>query len=548
MPFDLDTTHSRTETPRQRQDRHWVAGWLFVICGMLLGMIVLGGATRLTGSGLSIMEWDPIMGALPPLSDAEWQRLFKLYQAIPQYQLINQGFGLDGFKHIFWLEWTHRLWGRLIGFAFAIPLIVFTLRGAIRRGLWLRLGGFFILGGLQGAVGWFMVASGFAADSTAVSAYRLVAHLALALALYAAILWTGLSVLRPGARRLATAPLFRVLLSACCVLVGLTIVAGGFVAGLHAGLLYNTFPLMGDGLAPPDYAALHPFLRNLTENLAAVQFDHRLLATATATLVLVTAWGGLRATLPRPVRVAVGVMVVAVLIQYTLGVCTLLWVVPVDLAVAHQATAVVLLTASLVALQSRSPQRVMPGDERHAMSLPSLANPTCRTDPAQARFLATMSHELRTPLNVVIGYSEALQSDPAMADGQVAEYATAINEAGRQLLALVDVILDVARVESGHAELPSDLIDIGRLVLSGTGQFGEAARNGQLALSSDVPADLPLLRGDERRLRDALRHLIANAVKFTPAWRRDPGGGAAGQDAGRFAAAGQRYWHRHRAG
>ena len=160
-----------------------------------------------------------------------------------------------------------------------------------------------------------------------------------------------------------------------------------------------------------------------------------------------------------------------------------------------------------------------PRDEQENTPLPPLAEPLSRADPAPARFLATMSHELRTPLNVVIGYSEALQTDPAMAEGQIAEYATAINEAGRQLLTLVDVILDVARVESGHVALASDLIDIKRLVLSGTAQLTASARIGELALTSDVPADLPLLRGDERRLRDALRHLIANAVKFTP-----PGG------------------------
>jgi cytochrome c oxidase assembly protein subunit 15 len=350
MPFDLDTMTTRTETPRQRQDRRWVAGWLFTVCAMVLVMVVLGGATRLTGSGLSIMEWAPIMGALPPLSQAEWQRLFHLYQAIPQYELVNHGFGLAGFKHIFWLEWSHRLWGRLIGLVFAVPLAVFIWRGSVRRALWLRLGLFLVLGGLQGAVGWFMVASGFAADSTAVSAYRLVAHLALALALYAAILWTGLGVLRPGHRRLATAPSFRRLLTASCALVGLTILAGGFVAGLHAGLIYNTFPLMGGALVPPDYAALAPFARNLTENLAAVQFDHRVLATVTAALVLTTVWTGLRSPLPQPVRRAAAVMGVAVLAQYTLGVCTLLWAVPVDLAVAHQATAVLLLTAALVTL------------------------------------------------------------------------------------------------------------------------------------------------------------------------------------------------------
>lgn len=350
MPFDLDTTALRIETPRQRQDRRMVAGWLFAICAMLLVMVALGGATRLTGSGLSIMEWAPLLGTLPPMTDAEWQRLYRLYQEIPQYALVNQGFGLDGFKHIFWLEWTHRLWGRLIGLAFAVPLAAFVARRAIRRGLWLRLGALLVLGGLQGAVGWFMVASGFAADSTAVSAYRLVAHLTLALALYAAILWTALGVLRPGPRRLVTAPGFRRLLGVACVAVGVTIVAGGFVAGLHAGRVYNEFPWMGDGLVPSDYAALQPFARNLTENLAAVQFDHRVLATATALLVLATVWLGLRSPLPRPVRRAVLAMGGAVLLQYVLGVGTLLWVVPVALATAHQATAVLLLTAALVTL------------------------------------------------------------------------------------------------------------------------------------------------------------------------------------------------------
>ncbi len=357
MPFDLDIGQRRLETPRDRMDRLLVAAWLFAVCGMTLVMIVLGGATRLTGSGLSIMEWAPLSGALPPWSEAEWQRLYALYQQIPQYHLMNEGFGLAGFKHIFWLEWTHRLWGRLIGLVFLVPLIVLGLRGAIKRGLWLRLLGFFVLGGLQGAVGWFMVASGFAADSIAVSAYRLVAHLVLALALYVAILWTALSVFRPGAARLATSPAFRRLGGLCAVLLPLTIVAGGFVAGLHAGLIYNSFPLMGDGLVPVDYAAMHPFLRNLTGNVAAVQFDHRLLATATALAVLATVVAGTRGVLPRVVRQAALAMGALVLLQYALGVETLLNVVPVDLAVAHQAVAVLLLTALTVTLHldRRSP-------------------------------------------------------------------------------------------------------------------------------------------------------------------------------------------------
>ena len=350
MPFDLDPGRKRLETPRERMDRLMVSGWLFAVCGMTLVMIVLGGATRLTGSGLSIMEWAPLSGVLPPWSDAEWHRLFALYQQIPQYKLINQGFGLEGFKHIFWLEWTHRLWGRLIGVVFLVPLVVLGLRGAIRRGLWLRLLGFFVLGGLQGAVGWFMVASGFAADSTAVSAYRLVAHLVLALTLYLAILWTALGVLRPGPRRVTTSPVFRRLTTACAVLLPLTIVAGGFVAGLHAGLIYNSFPLMGGTLVPPDYAALHPFLRNLTENLAAVQFDHRVLATGTALLVLASAIVGLRAPLPRVVRRAALALGGVVLVQYGLGVATLLSMVPVGLATAHQAVAVLLLTTLAVTL------------------------------------------------------------------------------------------------------------------------------------------------------------------------------------------------------
>ncbi len=349
MPFDLDDRAGRLETPRDRAHRKWVAGWLFTICGMLLVMVALGGATRLTGSGLSIMEWAPLSGALPPNSEAEWQRLFKLYQQIPQYSLMHEGFGLAGFKQIFWLEWVHRLWGRLIGVVFIVPLIVFGLRRAIGRGLWLRLFGFFLLGGLQGAVGWFMVASGFAADSIAVSAYRLVVHLLLALVLYAAILWTALGVLRPGPWRSASSPALAWLTSTSAVLLPVTIAAGGLVAGLHAGLIYNSFPLMGGSLVPPDYAALHPFLRNLGENLAAVQFDHRLLATATALVVLATVAAGLRAR-RAPVRRAAWALGLAVLAQYTLGVATLLWAVPTALATAHQGVAVLLLTAVLVTL------------------------------------------------------------------------------------------------------------------------------------------------------------------------------------------------------
>ena len=324
-----------------------VAVWLFCICLMLLVMIALGGATRLTGSGLSIMEWAPIMGTIPPLSSAEWNRLYALYQQIPQYALLNHGFGIEGFKSIFWLEWSHRLWGRLTGLVFFVPLVVFALQGRISGRLALRLFLLLVLGGLQGAVGWFMVASGFDAGSTAVSAYRLVLHLLLALTLYAAILWTALELWRPAP--VAAGPGLRFMLGSVCGAVALTIAAGGFVAGLKAGWIYNTFPLMGGRLVPEDYGALHPFLRNLTENLAAVQFDHRLLATATAVLTLATVAYGWRfsAGSGRAALLALGGLV---MVQYGLGVTTLLLVVPVPVATLHQGVAVLLLSAALISL------------------------------------------------------------------------------------------------------------------------------------------------------------------------------------------------------
>ncbi len=354
MPFDV-ISPAVTRTGVQRPAIRAVALWLFIICGMLLVMVSLGGATRLTGSGLSIMEWAPLMGALPPLSDAEWQRLYGLYQKIPQYSLVNEGFGLQGFKHIFWLEWAHRLWGRLIGLAFLAPLAWFALRGSIDRRLAKRLGALFLLGGLQGAIGWFMVASGFAADSTAVSPYRLVIHLAMALTLYAAILWTALSLWHDASQRPASIPVpgLRLLTVATCGSVGLTILAGGFVAGLRAGLTYNTFPLMDGSLVPEGYSQLHPFLRNLTENVAAVQFDHRLLATLTVVLALGTAIIGLRKGVTGRLRAALMALAASVAGQYILGVMTLLWVVPPSLGTAHQAMAVLVLTAALAAVHAQ---------------------------------------------------------------------------------------------------------------------------------------------------------------------------------------------------
>jgi len=362
MPFDVRELPGTPSDLRavSRRGRRAVAAWLFAVAGMIWVMVVLGGATRLTGSGLSIMEWAPFQGTLPPLNEADWQRLFGLYKQIPQFALVNADIGLDGFKHIFWLEYFHRLWGRLIGLVFFVPLVAFWLTGRIERRLRPRLLLLFALGGLQGAVGWFMVASGFFPDSTAVSPYRLVIHLALALLLYGAILWTGLSVLRPSGHEALPAGrrgirALRPMLAALCVTVPLTMLAGGFVAGLHAGLDYNSFPLMDGHLVPEGYGRLTPVWRNLTENIPAVQFDHRLLATLTALLAAACVAVGLWSRPPAPGRAALLTLGGAVAVQYALGVATLLLVVPVGLAVAHQAVAVLVLTAALVCLHGLRP-------------------------------------------------------------------------------------------------------------------------------------------------------------------------------------------------
>lgn len=357
MPFDVRHFFDVPPDDRaaSRANRRLVASWLFIVAGMIFVMVGLGGATRLTGSGLSIMEWKPFTGALPPLNHADWERLYHLYQQIPQYALVNHDFGLDGFKRIFWLEWIHRLWGRLIGLAFLGPLIWLWATGRIERRLlpWLSL--LFVLGGLQGAVGWFMVASGFRPDSTAVSPDRLEMHLLFALVLYAAIVWTGLSVLRREPVAVPHARLLRCLAAGCLGLVALTIVAGGAVAGTHAGLDYNTFPLMEGQLVPPDYARLTPFVRNLTDNIAAIQFDHRLLATLTAVAVIATVVIGLGVRPPSRVQWSLAALGLLVAVQYALGVMTLLLVVPPVLGVIHQLNAVLVLTAACALLHCVRP-------------------------------------------------------------------------------------------------------------------------------------------------------------------------------------------------
>jgi len=312
---------------------------------MIFLMVVVGGITRLTLSGLSITEWQPVIGIVPPISPADWASEFAKYKAIPEYRVVHTAMNLDEFKGIYYWEYAHRLLGRLIGVAFAVPFLWFLARGKLSRQLAPPLAAILLLGFAQGALGWYMVQSGLA-DRIEVSQYRLVAHLALALTIYAAILWTALGLVR-GPPSPGVSPGWRRAAEVVLVLVAVTILSGGFVAGTRAGLTYNTFPLMDGRLVPVGYDQLQPLYLNWFENIAAVQFDHRVLAVATATVIFMLWAAGLRSSLPKEARVALHTLLAAVVLQVALGILTLLLVVPVPLAAAHQAGAVLLLTAGI---------------------------------------------------------------------------------------------------------------------------------------------------------------------------------------------------------
>jgi cytochrome c oxidase assembly protein subunit 15 len=335
---------------------------------MIFVMVMLGGITRLTQSGVSITEWQPVIGIVPPVSHADWVAEFDKYKLIPQYRELNAGMSLAQFKTIFLWEYVHRLWGRLIGVVYLLPFLYFLARGRVPRRLGWPLAGVFALGAAQGALGWYMVESGLV-GRVEVSQYRLVAHLAMALAIYAATLWIALGLLssiipaKAGIQGCSTDRLpldararghdgneriWRRAAEVLIALVTLTICAGGFTAGLHAGLTYNTFPLMDGHFLPAGYAQLRPFWRNWFENVAAVQFDHRLLAETTVATVLLLWLAGRRAAMQPAARLALHALLAAALLQFALGVSTLLLVVPIPLAAAHQAGAVLLLTAAIV--------------------------------------------------------------------------------------------------------------------------------------------------------------------------------------------------------
>lgn len=351
MTFSAFSPSDSTAASDARAVPRAVALWLLGVAALIFAMAVIGAITRLTESGLSIMEWAPVSGFLPPLTAAEWERLLDLYRLTAEYQQINRGMTLAEFQEIFWWEWIHRQWGRLIGLAYALPLAWFWLRGRlpgwIKPHLLFALG----LGALQGFMGWFMVASGFFDDRTDVSQYRLVLHLSLALVIYAYLLWLSLSLLRAPAVAETDSSL-GVAVRLFAGLLTVTLVSGGFVAGTDAGMTYNTFPLMDGRFLPAGYSALQPWWLNWFETIEAIQFNHRLLAVSTAVAAVLLWFRSLRRPLAPATRQGFTAVACVALAQTGLGIATLLMAVPVWLGALHQAGALCLIAATVFLLHS----------------------------------------------------------------------------------------------------------------------------------------------------------------------------------------------------
>ncbi len=320
--------------------RKAVGLWLLSIAGVILAMVTIGGLTRLTGSGLSITEWKPIMGALPPLSDAAWADAFAKYQRIPQYIIENRGMTLDGFKDIFWWEWTHRFLGRALGVLFAVPFLFFAWKGAIRKSDWPRMALLFVLGGFQGFLGWWMVQSGLE-TRVSVSQYRLAIHLGAALILLIAILWVALEYLRD----LKAPPRDTRRAFGFVAMVYVQMLLGALVAGLHAGLLYNTWPDMDGRVFPEGAFSASPWWINFFENPGLAQFDHRMLAYATLAFAFWVFANGVR--LKGWARKSAKILAAITTFQVGLGIVTLLMQAPEGMAAFHQITAALLLCVAV---------------------------------------------------------------------------------------------------------------------------------------------------------------------------------------------------------
>jgi cytochrome c oxidase assembly protein subunit 15 len=353
------TGHSAQQAPQYRAIR-W---WLFSVAALIAIMVLVGGATRLTESGLSIVEWKPVTGALPPLTEAQWTQAFEAYKTIPQYRELNAGMNLSEFKTIFWWEWSHRLLGRVIGAVYLLPFLFFLWRGMmgteLKRRLWLIFG----LGALQGAVGWWMVASGLSARIE-VSQYRLATHLVLALLIFAAIVWTLRRLIDRAP--LAAPPRLKITGMVLLALTFVQLYFGALVAGLRAGKVYNTWPDI-DGAFIPSAARLwfeQPWWRNLFDNTLTVQFEHRMTAYALLALAALHVFDAVRSGAGSAVVRGAGLLLAAITLQAVLGILTLLNQAPIDLALTHQAVAIMVLTLAVLQAERLASRRVEAGQSK----------------------------------------------------------------------------------------------------------------------------------------------------------------------------------------
>lgn len=325
-----------------------IALWLIIIALLIYVMVILGGVTRLTGSGLSMVEWEPIMGVLPPFTEQEWQQTFEKYKQFPEYQKKNAGMNIDEFKGIFVFEYSHRILGRFIGLAFFIPFLFFLFKKHIRPQLMPKLITMFVLGGLQGLLGWYMVKSGLVNDPH-VSQYRLAAHLSAAILIYGYILWVAWGLLYPSPQNAWVRGIekLRKATKIAAVLIVIMIISGAFVAGTHAGLGFNTFPLMNGDFFPPGLFSMSPFYLNFVENTTTIQFDHRMLAYLLMIYIPFLWYKSNKYVLKARTRNSLYLLLIIFALQITLGITTLLYEVPVALATAHQGGALLLFTVVL---------------------------------------------------------------------------------------------------------------------------------------------------------------------------------------------------------
>ncbi|WP_072397241.1 COX15/CtaA family protein [Hyphomicrobium sp. CS1GBMeth3] len=337
----IETMNGKADAAAAPRDRA-VQLWLWFVAALVLAMITVGGATRLTDSGLSITEWKPILGAIPPLTEAHWLDAFHKYKEIPEYHLVNKGMSLEEFKFIYWWEWGHRFLGRIIGLAFAIPLAVFWYTGALRRGYPVKLLGVLALGGLQGFIGWYMVKSGLV-DRVDVSQYRLALHLTVAFLILALVVWLAFELGRPQRQSVAAGGKLKSLPVLIVAAFFVQVVIGAFVASLKGGLVHNTWPSMNGVFIPDDLWAIEPWHHNPFENPVMAQFNHRLIAYAIFALAAIEAWRAFASRARQEVRVSAGLLLAGVIGQAALGIWTLLEAVPIGLGIAHQSCAAILL-------------------------------------------------------------------------------------------------------------------------------------------------------------------------------------------------------------